>query len=301
MDAPGPLGFLTKRERNAQQWAAHEANMKRVPRLGLQVPWVPKGAKVALYDAWKHPSVVADVGFVFPRFHQLTGSCVGAGGGQALFSLIAMQRLLASNPTKAFLPFWPFDYGRCRSNEGDRGEGEGAMGSSFAATVVKEGVISASEPGLPQFQNDDGLVLTSRLELTWSDGNSSTVTKWLEAAKVHPLGAAAEVHSAQEVKAAVLNGYPCAFACNNYIGKASVKGSGADAAVVGFWDGRGGHQQSVHAFKTTGRVVPTPRTPAAVPSVAAGWKKRRWTRPFASTPKCTLSRASRGSPPSPVC
>lgn len=245
------LGWIPPEQRTQAQHDEHAralATMTPLRSFALPSPELATGEKVCLFDAWKHPSVVADVGFVFPRFHQLTGSCVGAGGGQALFTLIATQRLLATNPTKAFIPFWPFDYGRCRYNEGDRGQGEGAMGSSFAATVVKEGVINATEQGLPAFTNDDGLVLTERLEMQWSDGASSTVTKYLDAAKVHPVGSAAPCHGPEDVKAAILNGYPVTFACNDYIGNASVQGSGADAALIGYWDSYGGHQQSIHAY-----------------------------------------------------
>lgn len=246
-----PLGWISPKDRTQAQMDAHEAALAKMPRFTIQggtTSVLAKGDKVCLYKAWSDPLVVADVGFIFPRFHQLTGSCVGAGWGQACFSLIAVQRLLAVNPTVAFIPFWPFDYGRCRYNEGDRGQGEGAMGSSIAEVCVKEGVISASEPGLPAFQNNDGLVLTSNLEMQWSDGASSTVTKYLNAAKMHPVGAAAQLQNVQDVKTAILNGYPVTFACDDYIGRASVQGSGADAAVVGYWDGAGGHQQSIHGY-----------------------------------------------------
>lgn len=251
---PPPLGFICKVDRTPVQHAiAARAESLMIPlrQYALPMPALAKGEAVRLFDAWKNPAVVADVGFVFPRFHQLTGSCVGAGGGQALFSLIAVQRLLSDQPTQAFIPFWPFDYGRCRYNEGDRGQGEGAMGSSFAQTVVQEGVIAAAgpnaDPNLPAFQNNDGLVLTEHLEMQWSDGDSHLVTSHLESARKHPVGSAAPCRSVEDVRAAILNNYPVTFACNNYIGNASVQGSGADAAVVGYWDGRGGHQQSIHA------------------------------------------------------
>src|SRR5437868_1054762 len=241
------LGFIRKQDRSQAQHDAHADAEAKMVRFTLPPPILAKGDKVALYTAWSDPKVVSDVGFVFPRFHQLTGSCVGAGGGQALFTLIAVQRLLAQNPTKAFLPFWPFDYGRCRYNEGDRGQGEGAMGSSFADTIVKEGVIASTEQGLPQFQHNDGLVLTSNLELQWSNGASSVVTNYLNAAKIHPVGAAAPLRMVADIKAAITNGYSVTFACDRYIGNASIQGSGADACVVGHWDGNGGHQQSIHA------------------------------------------------------
>jgi hypothetical protein len=243
-----PLGFVTKDARTVAQNIAHELHESRMSRFMLTVPNNAGPLNIRLFDAWKHPKVVQDVGFVFPRFHQLTGSCVGAGGGQALFTLIAMQRLLATDPTVAFLPFWPFDYGRCRSNEGDRGQGEGAMGSSFADTIVKEGVIDAKTQGLPAFTNNDGLVLTSKQEMQWSDGNSSLVTQYLPAARVHPMGTSAPLNDTAGMKAAIINGFPGSFACDYYIGNASVQGSGANAAVVGHWDGRGGHQQSFHGY-----------------------------------------------------
>jgi len=243
LDRHGHLGFITPSQRTQEQSDAHEAAVKTMPKFAL-APAVNAGpVNVRLFDHWKSPDVVADVGFVFPRFHQLTGSCVGAGGGQALFSLIAVQRNIADTPTKAFIPFWPFDYGRCRYNEGDRGQGEGAMGSSFAETVAKEGVINATESGLPAFQNDDGLVLTESLEMQWSDGGSSTVTKYLEAAKVHPVGTAAQMNSIADVRAALENGYPITFACDDYIGNASVQ----NGVLIGYWDSNGGHQQSLHA------------------------------------------------------
>lgn len=244
-----PLGFLRKQDRNQTQWDAHsaaEAGMLKAH--ALPNTSIPMGTKILLTDTWKHPDVVADVGLVFPRFHQLTGSCVGAGGGQAVQTLISVQRLIADTPTKAFLYWWPFNYGRCRYNEGDRGQGEGAMGSSFADDVAKEGVIASTEPGLPQFKNSDGLILTSKLELQWSDGGSNLVTAFLPQAKVHPVGNSAICQNSQDIKKAILNGYPVTFACDDYIGDASVQGSGPDAAVVGYWNGRGGHQQSVHGY-----------------------------------------------------
>lgn len=241
------LGFITPNERTKAQEQAHNEIVSKMPKFAIAAPEVAGPVNVRLFDFWKNADVVADVGFVFPRFHQLTGSCVGAGGGQALFSLIAVQRCIADSPTKAFLPFWPFNYGRSRYYMGDRSPGEGSMGSTFAKSLKEDGVISASEQGLPQFKNADGLVLTESLEMQWSDGDSITVTKWEDLAHQHPLGTAAEVRSVEEIRAAIINGYPVTFACNNYIGNASVQGSGADAAVVGRWDGSGGHQQSIHA------------------------------------------------------
>ncbi len=239
------LGWITPADRTQDQTDAHEAAVKKMPRFAMAPTPVAAGTKIMLSDFWNKPEVVADTGMSFTRspFHQVTGSCVGAGGGNALFTLITVQRMLSEGATKAFIPWWPFSYGRCRFNEGDRGKGEGAMGSSFAETIAKEGILATTEAGLPAFQNADGLTLTERQEMDWSDGGSSLVTAYLDKARPHPLGSAAEMRSTSDMKTAIVNGYPGSFACDRYIGNASVQGSGADAAVCGRWDNNGGHQQ----------------------------------------------------------
>jgi hypothetical protein len=232
------LGWIPPSQRTVQQHDLHAKAVGRMPRFALPPVNTGGPVKVMLSDFWHKPEVVAETGVDFDRapFHQLTGSCVGAGGGNALYTLICVQRLLSDGATKAFVPFWPFSYGRCRFNEGDHGQGEGAMGSSFAETIAKEGVVAATEAGLPAFQNSDGYVLTERLEMQWSDGGSKPCTDYLDEANPHPLGSAAEMKTPQDMKTAILNGYPGSFACNNYIGKAAVSGD----ALLGRWDGSAG-------------------------------------------------------------
>lgn len=247
-NAPGPLGWIEPSQRTVDQTAAHQLALASMPNFAL-APVVTAGpVKVDLTQFWKDPDVVVDVGFEFTGFHQLTGSCVGASAGNAIFTLAAIQRKLAENPTKAFLPWWPFPYGRTRYNEGDRGQGEGAVDSIMGQTLIKEGVFAATESGLPQFKTDDGLYLTTNLEYQWSDGNSSTVTKWLPTAKVHPLGAAAALYSTQDIKTAILNGYPVLDGCSMFIGNGRVVGSGDTAYVRGQYDGRGGHSTCIKGY-----------------------------------------------------
>lgn len=246
MNSPGPLGFITPRERDARLVNAHEMAMAHMPRFALQPPTLPRGGKVALYEAWRDPLIVAEVGMIFPRFRQLTGSCVGVGGGCCLFTLAAIQRKFTLNPTQVFIPWWGHPYGKSRLLFGDRTPGEGSMGSTFAQACREYGVFDHKQADLPAFDTSDGLALTSSQERQWSDGDSPPGSKYDAIAKQHLVGSTAEVRDVAGVKAAILNGYPITWACNNFIGNAKVKGSGADAAVVGYWDGRGGHQQSVH-------------------------------------------------------
>lgn len=253
----GHLGWIGPKQRTRAQHDANARHLAAMPRFRIGAPGDPvytapsDPIKVMLTDSWKDPSVIADIGLggqPFPRFHQLTGSCVGCGGGQALATLNFVQRMLSANPTTAFVPFWPYNYGKCRAEEGDVGQGEGAMGSSFAHSIATDGILTDTDQGLPVFVNNDGLILTDQLEMQWSDGNSSLVTGFDALAKPHPVGTAAPCLGVQDVKAAILNGYPCTCACDDYIGNASIQGTGGNACVLGKWDSPGGHQQSVHNY-----------------------------------------------------
>lgn len=241
MTAPGPLGWISPADRTKKQHEAHERAMARIPRFAVPTTTVPKGTKVILTDLWKRPEVVADVGFEFTGFHQLTGSCVGVSAGNWLFTIAAMQRCLATAPLRAFVPWWPYFYGRTRYNEGDRGEGEGAIDSVMAETLLKEGCFSITEvQGLPAFDRSDGLTLTSRVELDWSDG-VNPAAQYLSVGKTHLLKAVTPVGDTNGMRDSILNGYGILDGCNNYVGHGSIKGSGDTAYVTGHYDGRGGH------------------------------------------------------------
>lgn len=251
MMAQFPLGWIAPADRDADAQAAHAAAIAAMPRFALGAGDIPTGPlDIRLYRAWEHPDVIADCGGVkFNRFHQITGSCVGAGGGNALFTLIAMQRLLSSGATKAFIPWWPHPYGQSRAIAGFRGRGEGSLGSTFFTALKQYGVpdaLEATTQGIAGFEQTDGLMLTSREEMDWSDGGSQLVKSFNDEAIRRPLGTGQELGDIVSIRAALANGSPITFACDRYIGRASVKGSGANAALCGSWDSSGGHQQSLH-------------------------------------------------------
>lgn len=241
MSAPTtpPLGWIPFRDRTQSQTDAHDEARKHRVKFALP-PVSTAGVKVMLTDFWKHPLCVADMGQEFTGFHQLTGSCVGASEGDAVCTLSCVQRLLSQGATKAFIPWWPFPYGRTRYNEGDRGQGEGAVDSVMGRTLQTEGIFDINQPGLPKFSTDDGMYLTSRLELQWSDG-ASIAQSWRDLAKHYPVQGIASLGSVEDIKTAIINGYPVLDGCDYYIGNGSVQGSGDNAAVVGNYDGRGGH------------------------------------------------------------
>lgn len=241
MAAPGPLGFIIPSLRTPDQHAAHAKAMAAMPKFALAYTAPTGPVKVMLTDFWKNPDVVADVGFEFNGFWQLTGACVGCSAGNASFTLSAVQRCIADNPTKAFVPFWPFAYGKTRQSEGDRGQGEGAVDSVMGQTLNKMGILESTQPGLPTFQRmADGLCLTKNLEMQWSDG-ASIPSQYAPLALPNNIGTVAPLSSPDDIKACILNGYPVLDGCDNYVGNGSITGSGANAYVRGKYDGRGGH------------------------------------------------------------
>jgi len=169
-------------------------------------------------------------------------NCVGAATGNALTVLSAVQRKIADNPTQAFVNFWPYAYGRTRFNQGDRNPGEGAVSSVMATTLGNDGVLGTHEPGLPTFTHDDGYTLTKAIEMQWSDGDSPTVTRWLDAGRKHTVGSRGPVYTAEDVKTAILNGYPVLNGCAYFVDNGSIRGSGDSAYVRGRYDSRGGHE-----------------------------------------------------------
>lgn len=236
-----PLGWIKPEDRTQEQADAHQKAMARMPRFALQAPVLPKGTKVMFTDFWRKPEVVADIGFEFNGFYQFTGSCVGVSDGDATATLSFIQRFLADAPTKAFIPFWPFSYGRTRYLEGDRGRGEGAIDSVMGTQNGTEGILDTSPAGLPQFrQTGDGIQLSKSIELEWSDGNGPAM-QYLDKAKPHLVGTRAPLNTTEDIKAAILNGYPVLYGNDGFIGNASIVGSGAEACTVGRHDSQGGH------------------------------------------------------------
>ncbi len=245
--ATPPLGWIAPQDRTQAQMDAHTRAVGRRVNFALAPQTFPKGTKIILTDFWKHPLCAADMGMEFTGFHQLTGSCVGVSAGDAVCTLSCVQRLLTQGATKAMIPWWGYFYGRTRYNEGDRGQGEGAVDSVMGETLGKEGVFSITEAGLPQFKTDDGMYITSSQELQWSDG-ASIDSKWITLGKQYPVGGIATLNDVAGIKAAVTNGYPVLDGCDNYVGNGSIKGSGADAYVTGHYDGAGGHSTCILGY-----------------------------------------------------
>lgn len=234
--APGPLGWIPPEDRTKEINDAVGVAQSNFLKMALARPTLPKGTKILLSDFWVRPEVVSDLdGVIFTGFKQNTGACVGVSDGDAVFTLSAIQRCIADNPTKAFLPWWPTSYGRSRALAGIRGRGEGSVDSIMGHQMVVEGIDD--QPQL-KFTTNDGFEISANDEMAWSDGNSTLVTSRLTEAKQFPLGGLAAVEDVDGIAANIINGYPILDGCNNYMGSAKVNSEGIAIAT---YNGRGGH------------------------------------------------------------
>ena len=240
-------GWIPFQERTLAQSRAHEDAVGSMPRFGIMGRANEAATKVCLFDFWKHPDTVSALGFAFPGVHQITGSCVGAGGGNVAFTLAAVEVIRLGEPERIIVPFWLLPYGRSRFYLGDRRPGEGSTGSTFARAAREDGFLDARDSRLPTFQNSDGLVWGQSVELSWSDGDESQTTSLLPESRKHLVGTTAQCNSADEVRAAIQNGYPCTCA-SSWGGRMQCRVTGSPEVLLNEHVTTWQHQMSVQAF-----------------------------------------------------
>jgi hypothetical protein len=249
-EAPSDLwdfGWIPPEARNQVQEQSHHEAAQEMPRFAIEGKEASDVKKVCLFDIWNHPLVVESNGFAFPGIHQLTGSCVGAGGGNVAFTLASWEVVRLNDPEIAYIPFWLLPYGRSRYYLGDRGRGEGSTGSTFAKAAKEDGFVKATHPGLPKFTNNDGLVWGSSVEYSWSDGDDPQTMNLLPESRKHLVQTTARCRNADEVRQAICNGFPCTEA-SMYGFNARVEGEGSDAVLIGRRGPRWSHQMGLIAW-----------------------------------------------------
>ena len=200
------FGYITPEDRTDEEQAFDteiKSKMIDFQIIGAQDP----SDKAFLWECAK----VANGGKHFRTFSQQTGSCVGNGGGQAIWYLSAVEVVRLKDPEQVLMPFWLLPYGRSRYYAGSRGKGEGSFGSAFAEAMRKDGVLEASHEGLPQCTDQGGLTYGRATEMSWSD-DGKIDKKWLDLSRKHLLKSTAQVKSAVQVREALLNYYPCTIA-----------------------------------------------------------------------------------------
>lgn len=240
------FGWTPPENRSQEEMAAADAAVAQMPRFTIGgSPTNAEVEKLCLFDLWKHPLVVQANGFEYPGIHQLTGSCVGAGGGNAWFTLACVDAITRNDPETPLIPFWLLPYGRSRFYSGMRSPGEGSNGSTFAKAAREDGTVPAKTAGLPSFTNKDGLVWGSSVEYSWSDGDASQSMNLLPASRKHLVKTTAQCQSGADVRQAILNGYPVTVASMYAHDGGRVQGT--PACLLARRSGSWSHQMSILA------------------------------------------------------
>jgi hypothetical protein len=174
-------------------------------------------------------------------------NCVGAGGGNTIYSLAAMEVARLNQPELAIIPFWPLTYGKSREIGGMNGPGEGSFGSAFAEAARTCGVLPSTYEGLPTYTDNDGIVYGSSVEMKWSDGRAIP-KKYLDVSVKHLVKSTSPIRSADEARDALLNNYPVSCA-GMWGGKMQCPIVGNEVKVLlnsraTTWS----HQQSLHGW-----------------------------------------------------
>ena len=141
-----------------------------------------------------------------PNIQQQIGDCVSFGAANAVMYLQCVQ---AATEAIEYKPvFQPFIYGTSRVLVGKGRLGcnsDGSVGSWAAAAVKDYGILFADSEGVPAYS---GSVAKS-----WGCRRSA-FEKFLPVAKQFPVQAIAKVDTWQQVRDAIINGYPVTVASN---------------------------------------------------------------------------------------
>jgi hypothetical protein len=148
-------------------------------------------------------------------------NCVGAGGGNCTQTLSLVDALIRNEPEEILFVYWLLSYGRSRFYMGDKNPGEGSLGSTFAKAAKEDGFLDARLAGLPEFRNGSGLEYGAPIEIAWSDGDAQQTLDLLPESRKYPVGTTAEMHSADDVRDALVNGGP-SNAWGNLLGTKSM-------------------------------------------------------------------------------
>lgn len=194
---------------------------------------------------WHHDMVKKAVGFEFNGVWQAVGSCVGAGGGNVLFSLMAAEVIRLKQAEKIVVPFWPLTWGKSRERAGMNNRGDGSLGSAFAEAARLDGVVDAKANGLPIFKEREPgwLWWGDDAELDWSQGRKMP-KDWLAEAKKQIVKTTASCSGHEDVKEAIRNYYP--VTCASMWGMSSPRSARVqDGMLTAKRSGSWSHQMSI--------------------------------------------------------
>jgi hypothetical protein len=241
------FGWIPFEDRTRAQNAAAAKALAKMPRFAIEGVSDYGEGQSFLFKFWDNPQTVKSLGYAYSGTHQLSGSCVGAGGGNTLFTLAAGDAIARGERERIIVPFWLLLYGRSRFDNGDTTPGEGSTGSAFAQAAREDGVLDAMQEGLPKFTNTDGLIWGEDVEMQWSDGDERRTTDLLPASRLHLVKTTAPCKSADDVRDAIVNGYPCS-AASNWGGRMQCPTRGTPEVLLNEHVTDWGHQMSIHAW-----------------------------------------------------
>lgn len=241
MSVTPQFGWIPHGQRTPMQAAYSAAAVAEMPPFFIRDTGIRRrdSNRCVLWDCSK----AINKGEHFTVFYQKTGSCVGNGGGQAVWYLSAVEVVRRGDPEQVLLPFYLLPYGRSRFYMGDRGPGEGSTGSAFAKAIREDGIIPANTEGLPQPTNEGGITWGSSVEMKWSNG-AAIEEKWLAMSRKHPVKTTAQCRSAADVRAALQNYYPCTIA-SNWGGRMQCQVTGTPAVLLNERAGTWNHQMCI--------------------------------------------------------
>ncbi len=239
------FGWIPPAVRTPEMHEAHQQAVAEMPAFKIvgKSNANSDAKRVALWDC----SRAVNNGKHFMVFHQITGSCVGNGGGQATWYLAAADVVQRGDRETPSLPFYLLPYGRSRFYAGMRGRGDGSMGSTFAKAISTDGILSADTPGLPQHEDDGGITWGQAKELEWSDG-AAISQDWLQKAKSFLVKTTAQCPNADAVREAVCNYYSCTLA-SDWGGRMQCQTAGNPAVLLNEHADSWSHQMSCHGWQ----------------------------------------------------
>lgn len=239
-------GLILRSEADAQQQQLLDQADARFSAFGISGPWQLEKRRYALWEAARKV-LGRDLYYIW----QQTGSCVGAGGDNGRRTGAAVEIAVGNEPESLLDIWWPLTYGKSRQRGGLRGRGEGSFGPSWAEAATLDGCFQAGHPDfpeLPKFEIRSGwLYLPASVEMQWSDG-AAIAPKYLAAAKPFVFKTAAKLRSADEVIAALANGYAVTQASMFGFSPMVPAPRGTPAVRIASWNARWAHQTWVDEY-----------------------------------------------------
>ena len=208
-----PTGWIPPNERTKEQVEIDEKiKAEMIPPFGSVGPVAKptgEGDEFCLYRAFggKQP----------PYAYQSTGSCVRAGGHNAIITTNQFE-IAVNGEAEEFHEFFTlYSYEVSRWLGGMNSRGDGSFGSTFFKAVVEYGMPRSDYEGLPKPRDQQGWrYFPESVEYDWSY-NPKFRKEWADEAEEHkviPVKSFGQISSMEELDAALTNGYAVTWASN---------------------------------------------------------------------------------------